>query len=70
MESKPDNSKTHPFFVKERINIGDAVRYVDKDNSEDIIAIVIAKIGKDYSFKCYGDNEIFYVGKEYLTKIG
>ena len=70
MDSKSNNSKKHAFLKKGEINVGDAVRYVDEDNSEDIIAIVIDKIGIDYSFKCYGDNETFYVGKKYLTKIG
>lgn len=63
-------AKQKAISTKGEINIGDAVRYVDEDNSEDIIAIVIDKIGIDYSFKCYGDNQTFYVGKQYLTKIG
>ena len=59
-----------PVFVKGGINVGDAVQYIDEDNSENVIAIVVDKVGEDYSFKCYGDNEMFWVGKQYLTKIG
>lgn len=63
-------AKQKAISTKGEINIGDAVRYVDEEGMEDIIAIVVDKIGKDYSFKCYGDNQMFYVGKKYLTKIG